>query len=72
MTEKNIIGYQIVDCEGYNHHEFMGDSFNLKQHDVLRGQAVEFINTWIRSHRGYTLLPVYEGQYTTPKFIDKL
>ena len=69
---KIVVGYQIVDCEGYNHHEFMGDSFNLKKDDVLRGQAVEFIHTWIKNNIGFSLKPVYEGEYSNPRHIDRL
>jgi hypothetical protein len=71
-TDKKIIGYQLVDCEGYNHHEFMGDSFNLKRQDVLRGQAVQFIQNWMKSHVGFELKPVYTGDYSVVNFVNHL
>jgi hypothetical protein len=64
-----VIGWQIVNEDGYNIHGDDEDPFGLASYEVMTGGAVATAITWAAANPGYSVVPVREGLVEEPSFV---
>ena len=71
-TGKILVGWQIVNAEGWNIHGDENDPFDMSSYDVLKGSAVETAREWCAENPGYKVIEVYDGDVDEPNFVESL
>jgi hypothetical protein len=70
--KRKVLGYQIVDVNGYNIHGEENDLWGMASFQVLQGEAVEQARAWADENPGFKVVEVYAGDIEEPSIVSTL
>jgi hypothetical protein len=72
LSQRKVLGWQIVDANGINIHGEDNDPFGLTSFEILSGDAAEQARDWVADNAGYRVVEVFVGDIDDPSVISRL
>lgn len=68
--DADVVGWQILNSDGYNIHGDSDDPFGLTSFAILVGDAAASARSWVKDNPGYSVGPVKAGDVEEPEYVS--